>query len=183
MAPTIPGLRRPPVQRGRSAGDVLAGILAVVALLTLTAGVPLALLRIFGSPVPHVLPSASGLTRQLDSQAVLKVLAVIVWLAWLQLVVCIIAEVRAAVRNTGMPARVPLAGGTQAVAHRLVTAAVLLFPAAAALSPAFAHQAPARAPHSISAEASHPAGQAGPGGAAADRPADVQRMYGVRPTA
>ena len=51
----------------------------------------------------------------------------VVWLAWLQLVWCVIAEVRAAVRNAGMPARVPLAGGTQPLVHRLVTAALLLF--------------------------------------------------------
>ncbi len=186
MAPPIPGLRRAPVQRGRSAGDVLAGILAILALIVLTAGVPLALLRLFGSPIPHTMPSTSGLTHQLDSQAVLKVLAIVVWLAWLQLVVCIIAEVRAAVRNTGMPARIPLAGGTQSVAHRLVTAAVLLFTAAAALSPAFAHQAPPRAAHSISAAASQGAGtqdgQSGPDAAAvADRRPDVEKIYVVRP--
>jgi|SRR5450759_4691064 len=162
MAPPIPGIRRPAAQRrGRSAGDILAGILAILALLVLTAGVPLALIRIFGSPIPHGMPSLSAVTHQLDSQAVLKVLSVVVWLAWLQLIICVLAEVRAAVRNAGMPARVPLAGGTQAVAHRLVTAAILLFTATAALSPAFAHQAPPRAPHSISVVASQAAGAGG----------------------
>jgi hypothetical protein len=190
MAPPIPGIRRPPARRGRSAGDVLAGILAIIALLVLTAGVPLALLRLFGSPIPHTLPSLSAVTHQLDAKAILKVLAVVVWLAWLQLIVCVIAEVRAAVRNAGMPARVPLAGGTQAVVHRLVTAAVLLFTAAAALSPAFAHQAPPRAPHTISAVASQAtgagtsrAGLSGPAAsaAAAERRAAVEKIYVVRP--
>ena len=158
MAPPIPGARRPPVGRGRSAGDVLVGFLAVVVLLALTVGVPFGLIRIFGVPVPHSLPAMSVLTHQIDISAILKVLSVLVWLAWLQLVCCVIAEIRAAVRNTGMPARVPLAGGTQAVVHRLVTAALLLFSATTAISPAFAHQAPPRAPHAISA----PAGRGSP---------------------
>ncbi len=153
MAPPIPRTRRPPVGRRRSAGDVLAGFFAVVALLALTIGVPLGLIMVFGVPV-HGLPGLSVLTHQLDIFAILKLLSVLVWLAWLQLVFCVIAEIRAAARNTGMPARVPLAGGTQAVVHRLVTAALLLFTASAVLSPAFAHSAP-RAPHAISAPAVH----------------------------
>jgi hypothetical protein len=66
---------------------------------------------------------------------VLRVCSVVVWLAWLQLVWCAVAEVVAAIRNTGMPARVPLAGATQALVHRLVTAALLLS-TAGALTPA-----------------------------------------------
>jgi len=50
MAPPIPGLRRPVAARRRSAGDVLAGILAVIALAVLIAGVPLALVTVFGLP-------------------------------------------------------------------------------------------------------------------------------------
>jgi hypothetical protein len=144
MAPPIPGLSRPPRPVGRSAGDILAGIVAVIALLALTAGVPLGLITVFGLPIPHGMPKMSVLTHQLDAQAILKVLMVVVWLAWLQLLCCVFAEVRAAVRNAGMPARVPLAGGTQAVAHRLVTAALLLFTATVALSPAITHHAAAR---------------------------------------
>ncbi len=169
MAPPIPGLRRPVAARRRSAGDVLAGILAVIALAVLIAGVPLALVTVFGLPWPHSAPTLSVLTSRLDSLAVLKILTVIVWLAWLQLVWCVIAEIRAAVRNAGMPARVPLAGGTQAVAHRLVTAALLLFTATAALSPAFGHQAPPR-PHA-------------PATAIAQPPAADQQAFGSGPAA
>src|SRR6266581_3630826 len=142
MAPPIPGLRRPPARARRSAGDLLAGIVAVIALLALTVGVPAGLVMLFGLPIPHNMPSISVLTRQLDAQAILRVLMVVVWLAWLQLLCCVAAEVRAAVRNAGMPARVPLSGGTQAVAHRLVTAALVLFSATVALSPAITHHAP-----------------------------------------
>jgi hypothetical protein len=144
MAPPIPGLSRPPARAGRSAGDILAGIVAVIALVALTVGVPAGLVTLFGLPVPHNMPAISVLTHQLDAQAILKVLMVVVWLAWLQLLCCIFAEVRAAVRNAGMPARVPLAGGTQAVAHRLVTAALVLFTATVALSPAITHRAAPR---------------------------------------
>src|ERR1019366_5896953 len=141
MAPPTLPTRRAAVGRRRSAGDVLAGFLAVVLLLALTVGVPLGLIRVFGAPIPHHMPGLSVLTHQIDPFAILKVLSVLVWLAWLQLVCCVVAEIRAAVRNTGMPAQVPLAGGTQALVHRLVTAALLLFAASTALSPAFAHHA------------------------------------------
>ncbi|HEX3489059.1 MAG TPA: hypothetical protein VHU92_06935 [Streptosporangiaceae bacterium] len=146
MAPPIPGARRPvPVHR-RSAADVVIGLLAIVALIALTAGVPFALVTIFGLPIPHSMPSLSVFTHQLDVFAVIKVLMVLVWLAWIQLVFCVIVEIRAAVRNAGMPARVPLAGGTQMMVHRLVTAALLLVTATTALSPAFAHTSAAAPP-------------------------------------
>jgi len=134
------GSRRPP--RRRPAGDVLAGLGAVLILLVLLIGVPAALLATVGSPVPHAMPAPSLLTHRLDILAILKILSVVVWLAWLLMVACLIAEVRAAVRNTGMPPRVPLAGGIQPAVHRLVTATLLLFGAATALSPALAHHPP-----------------------------------------
>jgi hypothetical protein len=147
MAPPITAPRSAPPRPRRSAADILIGMLAVVALVALTAGVPYALVTIFGLPIPHHLPSPSVLSQQLDVFAIIKVLSVLVWLAWLQLVCCVIAEVRAAVRNVGMPAQVPLAGGTQMLVHRLVTAALLLVTATAVLAPALAQHsasAPAR---------------------------------------
>ena len=117
--------RYTPRRRRRSAGDLLVGLLAIAALVALTAGVPFALVTVFGLPLPHAMPSLVLLTHQLDLPALLKVLSLLVWVAWIQLVWCVIAEVRAAVRNAGMPRRVPLAGGTQALVHRLVSAALL----------------------------------------------------------
>src|SRR6266702_2435284 len=161
MAPPIPGLSRPPRPAGRSAGDILAGIVAVIALLALTVGVPLGLITVFGLPIPHGIPKMSVLTHQLDAQAILRVLMVVVWLAWLRLLCCVAAEVRAAVRNAGMPARVPLSGGTQAVAHRLVTAALVLFSATVALSPAITHHAPRPQPAAVAVVPGGPAQQPG----------------------
>jgi hypothetical protein len=151
MAPPIPGLRPPVKVRGRTPGDVLAGLAAVVLLLALTIGVPIALVTVVGLPLPHTMPKASALTSQLDITAILRILSVIVWLAWVQLVWCVLVEIKAAVSNVGVPARVPLAGATQSLAHRLVTAALLLFTAAAALAPAVTHSGPPRPVTSISA--------------------------------
>ena len=156
-------------RRRRSAGDLMIGLLAVAALAALTVGVPFALVTVFGLPIPHAMPSLSLLTHQLTVPAILKVLSVVVWLAWIQLVCCVIAEIRAAVRNAGMPRRIPLAGGTQALVHRLVTSALLVFAAATALSPALAHQAPAAA-HSAGARLA-PSTAPGPGPSTAAGPA------------
>jgi hypothetical protein len=191
MAPPIPGTRRPAQVRGRSAGDVLAGVLAVAALAALTVGVPFALVTIFGLPIPHTVPSLSVLTHQLDVFAVLKVLMVAVWLAWIQLVCCVVVEIRAAVRNAGMPARVPLAGGTQMMVHRLVTAALLLVTATSVLAPAFAHHATSVPPRPVAVTAAAvpayiaPGQQAphpGPAGQAQeDHRAPVEKIYVVKP--
>ncbi|MEV5414483.1 hypothetical protein AB0K60_37320 [Thermopolyspora sp. NPDC052614] len=119
----------------RSPADVVLGILAIVALLGLIAGVPYGLLRFFGSPIPEGGLSLSMLTDEVRLGTILDLLSILVWLAWLQLVACVIVELWAGIRNVGVPSRVPFAGGTQALAHRLVTAALLLFTAAAAVTP------------------------------------------------
>ena len=118
--------------RARSGWDVLTGLGAIVVLLVLVIGPPAALITVFGLPVPHTMPSASLFTHRLQTATVLRACSVVVWLAWLQLLWCVIAEVSAAVRNVGMPRRVPLAGGIQALVHRLVTTALLVSTAAAA---------------------------------------------------
>jgi len=153
MAPPIPGLRQPVQIRRRSPGDVLAGVGAIVLLVALTVGVPIALITVVGLPLPHSLPKLSALTSQLDINAILRILSVIIWLAWIQLVWCVLVEVKAAASHTAARPRVPLAGATQSAAHRLVTAALLLFTAAAALTPAVISHGPPQPAHSISAPA------------------------------
>jgi hypothetical protein len=152
MAPPIPGLRAPVKIRHRTPGDVLAGIAAVVLLLALTIGVPIALVTVVGLPLPHTMPKLSALTSQLDITAILRILSVIIWLAWVQLVWCVLVEIKAAVSHAEARPRVPLAGATQSAAHRLVTAALLLFTAAAALTPAVTSHGPLRPAHSVSAQ-------------------------------
>jgi hypothetical protein len=167
MAPPIPGLRQPVHVPHRTAGDVLIGLAAVVALAALTVGVPIALVGVIGLPWPHGTLGVSVLTHQLGIPSILRVLSIVIWLAWLQLVWCVIVEIRAAVRNSGVPSRVPLAGATQSAAHRLVTAALLLFTAASALSPALIHAGPPRTSHTVSSVAPGARGGQQPGGLAA----------------
>ena len=154
--PPGPALRQPVQIRRRSPGDVLAGVGAIVLLIALTVGVPIALITVVGLPLPHSLPKLSALTSQLDINAILRILSVIVWLAWIQLVWCVLVEIKAAASKTSSHAearpKVPLAGATQSLAHRLVTAALLLFTAAAALTPAVISHGPPRPAHSVSAQ-------------------------------
>ena len=151
-----PALRQPVQIRRRSPGDVLAGVGAIVLLVALTVGVPIALITVVGLPLPHSLPKLSALTSQLDINAILRILSVIVWLAWIQLVWCVLVEIKVAASKTSSHAearpKVPLAGATQSLAHRLVTAALLLFTAAAALTPAVISHGPPRPAHSVSAQ-------------------------------
>ena len=152
MAPPIPGLRKPVQVRHRTAGDVMAGLGAIVLLTALTIGVPVALVAVVGLPIPHTMPKLNALTSQLDITAILRILSVIIWLAWIQLVWCVLVEVKAAAAHTATR-KVPLSGATQSAAHRLVTAALLLFTAAAALTPAVISHGPPRPAHSVSAPA------------------------------
>ncbi len=133
---TQPRARKPVrVRARRSAADVFLGLIAFVFLLAVLVGVPYGLVTVLGLPVPHTLPPVSEFTHQLDVMSILRILSVVVWLAWLQLAVCVLVEVRAAKRGIGLPARVPLSGRTQAFAHWLVSAALLLFSAGTAIAP------------------------------------------------
>src|SRR5438067_2095806 len=152
MAPPIPGLRTPVQVRRRTPGDVLAGVGAIVLLVALTVGVPITLITVVGLPLPHTVPKLSALTSQLDITAILRILSVIVWLAWIQLVWCVLVEIKVAATHAEARPKVPLAGATQSLAHRLVTAALLLFTAAAALTPAAISHRPPRPAHSVSAQ-------------------------------
>jgi hypothetical protein len=133
------------MHRSTRVRDVATGALAVLALLTLVVGVPLALLRAVGWPLPVAVPDPGAVGNALrygmiTPATLLKVLAVVVWVAWLALTTSIAVEVAALVRGTVARA-VPALGGPQQVAARLVTAVMLLStlstrPAVAAPPPA-----------------------------------------------
>ena len=143
MAPPMSRARKPVrVRPRRSAGDMFFGLLAVLVLAAVLGGVPFALVTVLGLPIPHNLPPLSVLTQRLDVISILRILSVIVWLAWLQLSVCVLVEVRAAIRGVGLPARVPLSGHTQTLAHWLVAAALLLFSAGTAIAPVLVRPGP-----------------------------------------
>src|ERR1700759_521457 len=139
MAPPIPGLRTPVQVRRRTPGDVLAGVGAIVLLVALTVGVPIALITVVGLPLPHTAPKLSALTSQLDITAILRILSVIVWLAWIQLVWCVLVEIKAAASgihgHAAASPKVPLAGATQSLAHRLGAPGLPAFPPGAPPTP------------------------------------------------
>ncbi|GIH21977.1 hypothetical protein Aph01nite_02870 [Acrocarpospora phusangensis] len=159
---------------------MFAGLAALVALAALVGGVPFGLIRLAGPPVPEGLFDLDVFTSQVGPETIIAVLVLLVWLAWLQLVICVIVEVYAAIRRIGMPARVPLAGGTQALANRLVGAVLVLFTATAVAVP-FARVATAPPIQS------HLTAQTTPvlAPAAEDRPAlqprEVKKVYVVQP--
>ncbi|MEU6407396.1 hypothetical protein [Microbispora sp. NPDC046933] len=163
----------------RTAGDFLAGLGALVALVGLVGGVPYALLRLAGPPVSGDLLNADLFTSHVGPETIIAILILLVWLAWLQLFLCVVVEVYAGLRRVGMPARVPLSGGTQALANRLVSAVLLLFTATAVAVPIARAGAPALIRPQVAA-LSAPVPQA-----EAERPAlharEVKKVYVVQP--
>ncbi|WP_235854733.1 bacterial transcriptional activator domain-containing protein [Nonomuraea aridisoli] len=135
--PARPHRRHVPVRvpARRRAVDVLAGLAALVVLVALVGGVPYALLMFVGPPLRPELLDLDVLTGNVGPSTIIAVLVLLVWLAWFQLFVCILVEVYAGVRRVGMPARVPLSGGMQFVANKLVSAVLLLFTAGAMVVP------------------------------------------------
>lgn len=100
--------------------EAMAGIGALLALIGLIGGVPYALLRFAGPPFsPRLL---EALVHAAGWRTVAAIIVLVLWLAWFQLFVCVLVEVYAGLLRTGAPVRVPLAGGAQDVANRLVSA-------------------------------------------------------------
>lgn len=134
--PPVPGNRTPvPVRDRRGPREVLLALVAALALLSLVVGVPLALASVVGWPLPRTAPSLDMLTEEIDVGTFVRVLAVLVWVAWAQFTACVLVEVRAAVSGVGIPRRVPGAGPSQLLARQLVGAVLLLTSAAASLTP------------------------------------------------
>ncbi|GAA2818474.1 BTAD domain-containing putative transcriptional regulator [Nonomuraea rubra] len=135
--PARPPGRHVPVRvpARRSFGDVLAGIGALIVLVALVGGVPYALLTYAGPPIRPELLDPGVWTGKVGHSTIMAVLVLMVWGAWFQLFVCVLVEVYAGVRRVGMPARVPLSGGMQFLANKLVSAVLLLFTAGAMVVP------------------------------------------------
>ncbi|OIV35648.1 hypothetical protein BIV57_20440 [Mangrovactinospora gilvigrisea] len=132
---------RTPVRIGRvpgrrTFGDVLRGIAALLMLAALVLGAPAALVLLIGWPLPSHIPSLDDFSHPFTAEVIVRVLAVLVWIAWAQFAACVLVEVRAAVSGIGMPARVPVAGASQALARQLVAAILLLTAGAASVTPA-----------------------------------------------
>ncbi|EPD55804.1 bacterial transcriptional activator domain-containing protein [Streptomyces sp. HGB0020] len=121
--------------RRRSFGDFVKAFFAFVALLVLVVGVPGALAVLIGWPLPHGAPGLDWLQREITVDTFLRILTVIVWLAWAQFTACVLVEVKAALSGVGVPGRVPGAGPSQLLARQLVAALLLVGATAASLTP------------------------------------------------
>jgi DNA-binding SARP family transcriptional activator len=148
--------RRPATgrQAARRLRTALAGLAATLTLASVTAGLPLALLRFGGSPIPRRLPSVHHVVVVLlhrdGGGLFLSAVRDLSWLAWAAFTFAVFSEAQAALRGR-RPPRLHLAG-LQGAAARLVAAASLTFatPAVVTLmaSPAIAAEArPATAEH------------------------------------
>src|SRR5919199_1842919 len=123
-------------QPGRSFGATLRALLAAVALLALCVGIPVLLLALMPTTLPHGVPEPaellSALTRRDDGTLFLAVLTLAAWLGWATFAVAVLLEIPAQLR--GVPAvRVRGLGVQQSLAGGLVTAvlAMVLLPTAA----------------------------------------------------
>jgi DNA-binding SARP family transcriptional activator len=116
-------------RRGRAAA---AGIAALLTLAVLVIGLPLALYRLGGSPLPSHLPTGSQVSRALlhrdSASLVLAAVRDVSWVAWALFTVAVLAEAQAVIRRRTAP-RLWL-GGLQGTAGRLVALAALTFTAA-----------------------------------------------------
>ena len=130
-----PRLPQPSAPPSRSP-EVVRGLLSATALLAVVVGVPLLLASFVGWPLPTSAPDRSWLTSAIDAATLMKVIACAVWLAWAHFTVCVVVEVRAEVRGQGLQRRVPLGGGSQSIARRLVGAVLLLVTSATVVAPA-----------------------------------------------
>src|SRR5215218_3120111 len=137
-------------RRVKRRGDTVNGVASAMLMLGIVAGVPAALLLLVGNPIPEIPRDAFG--SQVPVEFVLDVIVCIVWLAWAQLVSCLVAELVAGVRGRGLPWRVPFAAAAQQdLARRLVTAVLLLATAGQGLQSAPAPAAVDRAPAAATA--------------------------------
>lgn len=117
-----------PIDRGR---EIRLGVLGVLGIAVLVIGVPAALVAFVGYPLPRSAPSKDWLTQTVTATLLIKVLACVLWVVWAHFVVCLLSEWRA-LRHGRLPSDVPLGGGSQLLARRLVAAALLLTGAATA---------------------------------------------------
>jgi len=125
------------------AAQLVKGVVALVLLAGLVAGVPWALWHFIGWPLPHYVPSVAQVGRALNRQGIpaqtlVDALAVVVWLTWATIVASLLVEIPAALAGRHAP-RLPIAGLFQPVTGRLVAAVIV---ACLALAPRPAHPGP-----------------------------------------
>src|SRR5829696_3143246 len=140
-------------RRVKRPGDTLRGVFSALLVLGIVVGIPAALMLVVGNPVPQLPEDPIG--GQVPIEFVLDVIVCIVWLAWAQLVSCLVTELIAGVRGSGLPWRVPFAAAAQQdFARRLITAVLLLATAGQGLQSATAPDGPSNAAPAAAASVS-----------------------------
>ena len=124
----------------RARSEVARGLAAALALLAFVVGVPIALVALAPMYLPHRVPTWGQLWNRVlspdDGSLLLAVLAVVAWITWAAFTASVLIELIASARRLRAPS-IPLLGGLQHTASRLLaTAGVLLATAASITVPA-----------------------------------------------
>jgi nucleoid-associated protein YgaU len=113
--------------------DFATGLISLVVIVALLAGIPALLIVVIGFPLPTEAPSIDLIRTHLADGDIpdpflVKTLALTVWLVWAQLAVAIVVEGVALARGR-LSGRAPVLPGVQAVVGKLVASTVLLISA------------------------------------------------------
>lgn len=113
----------------RRALPVLQGVTSLIATFALISGVPVLLAALVGWPLPTSIPSLSAIEQAarsgISDQVVVKLLAVIAWLAWSQLALALALE-GVAVAQRRQATRIPVLPGFQIIAAHLVAGILMM---------------------------------------------------------
>ncbi|WKX70952.1 BTAD domain-containing putative transcriptional regulator [Streptomyces sp. XD-27] len=163
----------------RTFGDFVKAFLAFIALAVLLVGVPGSLAYFVGWPLPHEMPSLDTVREPITATVFIKVLTVVVWLAWAQFTACVLVEGKAELSGVGMPSRIPGAGPSQLLARQLVAALLLVGASAASLAPGLSQLGNA---YDANHRGTVAAAEQTPGGGKADVDHHAQGPRAVDPT-
>lgn len=110
--------------------DAARGLMGLAGTLLLAGGVPVLLIAWVGWPLPSEMPTVDEVstamsTADISDAFLIKALAVVVWLVWIELMASLIVEAVAHARGREA-GRVPFGGGMQRAAARLIATVALL---------------------------------------------------------
>ncbi len=118
----------------RSAGDIGRGLAVLVGLVVLVVGLPLGLAVLVGWPLPTAVPSTSEISDAIgrvgvSDWTVVKIVACVLWLAWLQLAVSVVIEAIGVMRRRDVVV-MPTFGPFRGLAASLVAAITVMMTSA-----------------------------------------------------
>jgi len=126
---------------GLTPSRIIRGTAAFAVAAALGIGAPIGLIRAAGWPFPKTVPGWDAFTQPIPDELFVHILAIVCWLAWAQLMTCLIAEIVACLRGSPTP-RLPASRTAQRLAGWLVAS----FMALPVQAPQVATAAPLRTP-------------------------------------